>query len=320
MSGLLELPVALGTGAGLAVLLLVIGLHRLITGRLDLNRRLRGYADGPVPVREVEEASRRPQPRAGARRGFTAALARDLARADLKLTVSEFLMVQGLLCAAGLGVGLAAGNLALAVGAAALGLFAPRFYVGRRQRARLKAFNGQLGDTLMLMANALRSGYSLLQAMDTVARNAPPPTSVEFARVIREVGLGLTPEQALQNLVRRIASEDLELMVTAINIQHEVGGNLAQILDTISETIRERVRIKGEISSLTAQQRLSGYIIAALPMVVAAGLFLINPSYLMPLFSFRTVFSIPLIALPTCAFILVVLGFFSIRRIVAIEV
>src|SRR5204863_7639248 len=134
---------------------------------------------------------------------------------------------------------------------------------------RLRTFNGQLADTLMLMSNSLRAGYSLLHAMETVSREAPQPSAEEFGRVVREVGLGLGPEEALTNLHRRLPSDDLDLMVTAINVQHEVGGNLAKIFDTLAETIRERQRIHGEIQTLTAQQRMGGNVIALLPIALA---------------------------------------------------
>ena len=141
---------------------------------------------------------------------------------------------------------------------AVIGFFLPRWYVRRRQGKRLNQFNKQLPDTITLIANALRAGSSFLQAIELVVREARPPISTEFQRVIREVNLGLPFEQALENLVRRVKSEDLELMVTAISIQYQVGGNLAEILDSIAFTIRERVRIKGEIRTLTAQQRHVG--------------------------------------------------------------
>ena len=132
-------------------------------------------------------------------------------------------------------------------------------------------FNKQLPDTITLIANALRAGSSFLQAIELVVRESAPPISTEFGRVIREVNLGLSFDVALENMVRRVRSEDLELMATAISIQHTVGGNLAEILDSIAYTIRERVRIQGEIRTLTAQQRLSGYVVGFLP--IGAGRF-----------------------------------------------
>ena len=160
---------------------------------------------------------------------------------------------------------------------AIIGFILPRWYVRRRQGKRLNPFNKQLPDTITLIANALRAGSSFLQAIELVVREARPPISTEFGRVIREVNLGLPFEQALENLVRRVKSDDLELMVTAISIQYQVGGNLAEILDSIAFTIRERVRIKGEIRTLTAQQRMSGYVVGFLPIGLAGFLFVIAP-------------------------------------------
>ena len=171
----------------------------------------------------------------------------------------------------------ALGNpLALLIGAF-IGFMLPRFWLGRRKSGRLNAFNKQLPDTITLIANALRAGSSFLQAIELVVRESRPPISTEFGRVIREVNLGLPFDQALENMVRRVRSDDLELMATAITIQHQVGGNLAEILDSIAYTIRERVRIKGEIRTLTAQQRLSGYVVGFLPIGLAGFLFIAAP-------------------------------------------
>ena len=148
----------------------------------------------------------------------------------------------------------------------------------------LKAFNTGLADTITLIANALRSGSSFLQAVEMVVRETDPPISTEFGRVVREVNLGLPFEQALSNMVRRVRSDDLELMTTAISIQYQVGGNLAEILDSIAFTIRERVRIKGEIRTLTAQQRMSGYVVAFLPIVLMGIISVIAPNFMAPMF------------------------------------
>ena len=153
-------------------------------------------------------------------------------------------------------------------------------------------------------------------------RESRPPISTEFARVIREVNLGLPFEQALENMVRRVRSDDLELMAIAIAIQHQVGGNLAEILDSIAFTIRERIRIKGEIRTLTAQQRLSGYVVAGLPIGLAAFLFVAAPGFMEPMFDDRA----SIIGLPAGVIILATggvmmfMGFLFIRRIVDIEV
>ena len=217
-------------------------------------------------------------------RDFGANLARDLARADLRLKPSEFLMIWGAsivgipLIMAVLSVVLPTlGNPLFLLIGAFIGFFIPRFWLNRRKGSRLNAFNKQLPDTITLLANALRAGSSFLQAIELVVRESRPPISTEFARVIREVNLGLPFEQAMENMVRRVKSEDLELMATAITIQHQVGGNLAEILDSIAFTIRERVRIKGEINTLTAQQRMSGYVVGFLPIGLAGFLFIAAP-------------------------------------------
>jgi tight adherence protein B len=155
--------------------------------------------------------------------------------------------------------------------------------------------------------------------MELVSREAPPPMSTEFRRVVQEVGLGLSTEEALENLLRRVPSEDLDLLITAVNIQMEVGGNLAQILETIGHTIRERVRIKGEIQVLTAQGRISAYVITGLPIALAIMITVINPTYMAPMFTF----GMPPQAwccLPVTSLIMIAIGYFLIMKIVNIEV
>jgi tight adherence protein B len=161
------------------------------------------------------------------------------------------------------------------------GAFAPRMYVKRQQKKRLQKFNDQLSDVLNLMVNGLRAGYSTMQAMEAISKELPPPISDEFRRVVQEMQIGITMEAALQNLLRRIPSEDLDFMITAINVQREVGGNLAEILDNISYTIRERVRIKGEVRVLTSQVRTSGSVLSLIPFGLTLILWFLNPEYLM---------------------------------------
>jgi tight adherence protein B len=203
-----------------------------------------------------------------------------------------------------------------------VGFFLPRFWLGRRKSGRLKSFNKQLPDTITLIANALRAGSSFLQAIELVVRESQPPISVEFGRVIREVNLGLPFDIALENMVKRVRSEDFELMATAIAIQHQVGGNLAEILDSIAFTIRERIRIKGEIRTLTAQQRMSGYVVGALPFGLAFFIYLAAPKFFDPMFvKPPDVIGIPLgLILMGIAVMSMGAGFFFIRKIVDIEV
>jgi tight adherence protein B len=253
--------------------------------------------------------------RAIARQSFGERIATELARADLKLTVAEYFLFNVASMLIGFLIGLLLFRNILAIVGGLLGFYIPRLYVKMRQRRRLIAFNNQLGDTITLLANSLRSGYSLLQSMETVAKELAPPVSEEFGRVVREIGLGLSNEEALNNLLRRVNSDDLDLMITAINVHHEVGGNLAEILETIGHTIRERVRIKGEIRTITAGQRFSGYVIAFLPFGLGAFLFIVNREYMSVLFTDQCG-----LAMLIAAAMGMVTGFFIIRRIVAIEV
>jgi tight adherence protein B len=262
-------------------------------------------------------------------RDFGANLARDIARADLKLKPSEFLAIWAvsivgipiLMVLFSVGLPALRNPLFLVVGAL-IGFLLPRLWLSRRKAGRLNAFNKQLPDTITLLANALRAGSSFLQAIELVVRESRPPISTEFSRVIREVNLGLPFEQALENMVRRVRSDDLELMATAISIQHTVGGNLAEILDSIAYTIRERVRIKGEIRTLTAQQRLSGYVVGFLPIGLAGFLFIAAPNFMEAMFlNPPAVLGLPAgVVLLIFGGFMMFIGFMLIRRIVDIEV
>jgi tight adherence protein B len=264
------------------------------------------------------------------RRDWGADMARELARADLQLRPSEYLalrtaaVIGAPLVAFLLGKTLLPGldNPLALLAAVILGWWVPRYWLNRRKSKRLQAFNDHLADTITLVANALRAGASFLQAIELVVRETQPPISTEFNRVIREVNLGLPFEQALNNMVRRVRSDDLELMTTAISIQHQVGGNLAEILDSIAFTIRERIRIIGEIRVLTAQQRMSGYVVAGLPIFLMAILSVIAPSFMEPMFQDPpAVMGIPVgVILLILGGVLMFIGFMAIRRIVDIEV
>ncbi len=220
-----------------------------------------------------------------ARRTFYTNIQRDLARADLKFSVGEFMILHAVIF---IGVGVVVGflqqNLWIGIVFGLGSLLLPRIYVGNQQKGRLNRFDNQLGDMLNLVVNGLRAGYSVPQALEAVSRELPAPISVEFKRVVQEMQLGLPLEQALANLTRRIPSKDLDFVVTAINVQREVGGNLSEILDTISFTIRERVRIKGEIQTLTAQGMMTGYVISLLPIALGLFLFLLNRQYMLQFF------------------------------------
>jgi tight adherence protein B len=239
-----------------------------------------------------------------------------LAQADLKLTVGEFVALTTIVVVgAGVLSYLWRRDVIITAFAGVAAFFAPRIYVSLRRGQRLKAFNGQLGDTINLMVNSIRAGYSILQAMKAVSEEMDPPISEEFGRVFQEVQLGIPLDEALAHMLRRVPSEDLDMMITAINVQREVGGNLAEVLDAISFTIRERIRIKGEIQALTAQSRASGYLVASVPIILTVVIYLINPGFMGLLFEH------------TCGHIMIVVGvvgiisgFVAIRKIVDIDI
>ena len=306
-----------------SILLFFAGLSRMAERRqASISRRMEMFGGRVRPAAGKPEAvsglqMTRMVDRAVSRQSFAQKLARDLARADLKITVGEYVVAVALFVCLGILIGIAVRNFVIGLVLVVAAVMVPRLLVSRKRATRLRDFNNQLADTITLLANSLRSGYSLLQAMELVSREARPPIALEFERVVREVGLGLSPEEALANLVRRIQSDDLELMVTAINVQREVGGNLAEVLETISTTIRERVKLKGEIKVLTSQQQYSGYIIAAMPVVLALVLFAINPTYMLKLFTETHWCGACLVG---GSAVMIVSGFLVILKIVNIEV
>ena len=317
-------PIILIVGA-LAVVILGVGIVLSISGeRGTVEKRLERFASTERAVVTEVAGAKRGSPlgdafnRMLAGRSFADRISTQLARADIKLTVGEYL---ALIVIAIVGAGVIAyliggRSIIFAVLGAVGGYFAPSLYVGFAQGQRLNKFNDQLGDTINLLVNGLRSGYSVLQAMEAVGRELPQPVAGEFDRVVKEVQLGLTLEQALQNMLRRVKSDDLDLVVTAINVQREVGGNLAEILEVISHTIRERVRIKGEVRVLTAQGMLTGYVITFLPVALLMILYLVNRPYVELLWTRGICGWAMLIA----GGILIVSGFLIIQKIVHIEV
>jgi tight adherence protein B len=284
----------IAAGFAVSVIIVFIGLGQVVGGGSDeIANRLDRFAS-----RQDRDAGRKPvtEERKGRLTEFAdqqlvkgkrgADLAQELARADLKLTPGEFVMMQ---IAAVLLVGVLAwfifGQWFMALPGGLVGYFLPRLFVGYRQGQRQSAFAAQLPDAISLLANSMRSGYSLPQSMELLSREASPPISLEFARVVREIGLGLGLEPAMNNMTRRIRNDDLDLLVTAVLVQQEVGGNLASILEIIGHTIRERIRIKGEIKVLTAQQTSAGALVGSMPAILTVILFLINPTYMNELFS-----------------------------------
>jgi tight adherence protein B len=278
-------PIILLGGGVIVLLLLIIGVVVSITSERSLvEERLGRFLEDERPEPEgegggsiiTEWLNRRV-----ARSSAGDRIARELARADLKFKVAEYyalIFISTIVTAVVAYV--IQPNIVSAIIGAVIGFFIPRFYVKRQQTLRLNKFNDQLGDMLNLMVNGLRAGYSTMQAMEAISRELPAPISDEFHRVVQEMQIGITMEKALDNLLRRIPSEDLDFVITAINVQREVGGNLSEILDNISFTIRERVRIKGEIRVMTAQVRSSGIVLSLIPVFLTLALWFISPEYI----------------------------------------
>ena len=320
----------LAVGGGLGLLLLLVGLVVTVLGsRSVVEERLGRYAESgglvsPAGPETTERAERRSPVmdyfnRVGEGTDLFQGISRRLARADIKLRPAEYLGALVVSVALAIFIGyLLSGNLFFGVLFGLIGYVLPGMYVKRAEKGRLKKFDGQLGDMLNLMVNGLRAGYSTLQAMEAVSRELPSPISDEFRRVVQEMQLGLAMDQALDHLLRRIQSEDLDLTVTAINVQREVGGNLAEILDVISYTIRERVRIKGEIAALTAQGRATAWVISAMPIALVLLLYLVNRPYIMQFFNPETrTCGIPLLVM---AGLMISSGFYITQKIVSIDI
>jgi len=304
----------------------------LTGGNRQVGDRLDQYVGGAaaLPAEQFPETEYEPEladrlDDAFADRGWFANVKQRIARADVKLRVSEYIALQVIfVILISFAIFFIFGrSIPLALIGLIVGPLIPRIYLNVMANRRLRAFEAQLSDTLNLWVNALRSGYSVLQGMEAIATEQPPPVSKEFERVVQEVRLGLSLNHALLNMLRRVPSEDLDLIVTAVNIQREVGGNLTEILDTISYTIRERVRIKGEIRTLTAQGRLTGVIISLLPIGLAVALNLLNPDYGGQLIAREAPFVLGIpcgwIVIAT-TLIMMLVGFILVRRIVDIEV
>jgi len=239
-----------------------------------------------------------------------------LLSASWPLTETEFLMVRfgGAIIAFILGWLIFRTPIS-GIGLAVLFYLIPNIYLKMSINRRQLAFERQLIDVLVLLNGAVRAGYSLLQALDVVVREMHAPASDEFRRVRREVSLGLPLNQALLNLTSRMQNDDLYLVVTAININQQVGGNLVTMLDAVTGTIRERIRLFSEVRVLTSQQRYNSYILTLLPFGVGALMFVLNPSYMMGLFTPGI-----WLCLPIGAVVNIILGNIWIRRLAKIEV
>ena len=319
MTGLL--PPAL---AALSAVALAVALFALLAPderpRL-LGRLLTIYRDQPeesAPVRPADtiraglEAVARPIERSS----HGNRIAQQLTRADLKLKAAEWLgIVAGVSLLAGVLVGMRFASLIGFVIGAALGYGGCLLFLRFRQGRRRKLFDTQLSPTILALSNALKAGFTFAQAIDAVSKTVKPPMQMELMRVTRQMKLGVPTHEALAKMVERNDSDDLRLLLTAVQIHQQVGGNLPQVLDNIELTIRERVRIKGEIKTLTSQARVSGWILTALPFALAGILTMAAPTYFKPMFTNL----VGQIMLGISGFSLL-MGYLVIRKIVRVEV
>lgn len=308
--------------------LLVIGLHHALNVKnREISSRLKKIQDQAARPEQTGNGSHAPSlsvlssvSRAAVKFSLFNRMARivdkNLAGADIPLKTEEYMVLTaGISVFAGAFVSLFFLDIYRGVVTSALAVVFSALWVKAAKVRRLNKFNSQIGDALVIMSNALRSGFSFLQAMDMVRKELPNPIAREFGRTFQEMNLGTPTEEALENLNARVGSEDLELVITAVLIQRQVGGNLAEIMDNIANTIRERVRIKGEIKTLTAQGRISGIIIGILPIILAGVLSVISPEYLEPLVTHPIGRGMLVSAL-----IMEVVGLLLIRKIVDIKV
>ncbi len=189
------------------------------------------------------------------------------------------------------------------------------FYLKRRHASRRKQFQAQLTNVLTMLVSSLRAGYGTIYALKLVTSEMPPPSSQEFKRVVQEITLGYSMIESLEHLVERMASDDLDLVVTAIGIQSEVGGNLAEILSSIAATIEERIRLKQEVKVMTSQQRMSGFVVGGMPVVLGVILTFINPDYMSGLLTPG-----PARIILVSSITMVIVGFVVIQKVLQVDI
>jgi tight adherence protein B len=330
-------PLALVAAVSVLITVVLLFVAFYLTTVSGGNKRVRARLENvlsrtPMERSSVESALRRGQEVSGlpilgallSEKEWTESTAKDLERANLRLRVGEYLTLRitlalFLFVIATYVAGRGAVGLLVGIVAGVVGFFLPRIYVKRRINARLSKFDDQLVEALSLVSNSLRSGFGFLQSMSLAAEQLKDPLAVEFKQTVNDINVGASFEDALLALNERIASNDLDIAITAILIQRTVGGNLAEVLDTVAHTMRERARIKGELRTLTSQQKLSGYVVGGLPIVIIGILLLLGKmmgdTYIQTLFTTNGG-RIALLG----ASVLEGIGILIIRRILAIEV
>lgn len=303
-------------------LMTIFGLARALPGGDEVRERLNTFAAIPeITPRRARRSRGASLLRLRVRlNSMLAALSSkelqmQIVSANWPVSVTEFILIRIGITIASFLVGWLFGRSILAgIGLGGVAYLVVGIYLQRAVNRRRLAFGKQLVDVLVLIKGAVLAGFSMLQAMEVVVKEMAPPASEEFRRVQREVGLGISLTQALDNLSERMQNRDLDLLVTSVKIHHKVGGNLATMITAVTETIRDRVRLFSEIRVITTQQRFSSYIISLLPFFIGVLLFFLNPEYIMRLFEPG------MLCVPIGALIGVLLGHFSIRRITKLEV
>lgn len=323
MSGELSLLLTIGLVISLSALIAILGLARAVTGLSDLSERLETYAFIPEDSPQRTTSRQRTQIlrlriRLNSMLSFftSESLNLKLLSANWPISEIEYILIRFWSTLAGLAFAwLAFRSFYAGVGLAIITFLIPDMMLNSAIHSRRLKFARQLVDVLVLVKGAVRSGYSFLQALDIVVEEMSSPASEEFRRVRREVGLGLPMSQALTNLNSRMANDDLYLVVTAVNINNQVGGNLNTMLEAVTTTIRERIRLFSEIRALTSQQRYSAYFLTLLPFIVAAILFILNPDYVSRMFEPG-----PILCVPIGAVLMVLIGNIVIRVMSKIDV
>lgn len=314
-------------GASLSVMLIIVGLaltllspRRAVISRLD---KATAVAGGTGDFRAEKTGLKEDLywvfgqlGRLVPKRGRLQEIQANLVKAQVYMRAEEYLgmtLVVGIVFYAI--VFLLSKSVLLGILGGLIGLYLPGMLVNSKKNKRSLKMTDQLPEALNIISSGLRAGFSFPQAVSIVVREMEPPLADEFSRVLRENRMGKPMDEALNDLLGRVENDDIELLVTALLIQRQVGGNLAEVLDSISHTIRERVRIKGEIRTLTAEGRLSAIILSLLPPFMVLLLLLINPGYLATLV--QDPLGIIMIAL---AVVMQIIGVLIIRKIVAIDV
>ena len=252
--------------------------------KLPLSRRRPHAPSGSLIERAASGATAALQGWIGGRR-LQLVAPEKLDLAGMRIGQAELTILAGAGALVGLAAGLVVGSLPLGLLLAVIAPLAPRVVVGMRIAKRRKAFGSQLDSMLHLLSGGLRAGHSILRAIDAAAAESPEPTAHEMRRIVRDTSLGRDLLESLEETAERMESEDFVWIAQAIQINRQVGGNLAEVLDQVNETIRERGEIKGHIAALAAEGKFSAYILMALPLGIVALLMVINPSYMTPLFT-----------------------------------